>query len=81
MTEDTVDPETPPEFQYAKGSFKTLFNPVIDRHLPHLVGGLDVALRDIEAGEEIFDNYLTLVSNKADWKELVKGLKAQCKSK
>ena len=80
ITENTVDPDNPPEFQYSKGQSKTCFNPVIDRHLPHLVGGLDVALRDIEAGEEILDNYLTLVSSKADWKDLVKRLKEECKS-
>lgn len=57
-------------------SGSTLFNPVIDRHLQYQC---DQSLRDIQAGEEILDNYLAFsVANADDWANNVMTLREWC---
>ena len=41
------------------------YNPMIARNLPHLWGGVEVALRDIQAGEEILSNYVSFGCSEA----------------
>jgi hypothetical protein len=56
----------------------SIFNPFVDRHLTF--GGC-TSNRDIQAGEEILDNYLAFVSNKEDWADYVISLRNQCAGK
>lgn len=79
MTEFTVDPSRMPESHYPKGYWKDVFNPVVERHLAHLIGGFDVACRDIKAGEEILENYLALVTSEDDWESTVNDLIDKCR--
>lgn len=53
----------------------TTFKPVIDRHLLYMA---DHSLRDIQAGEEILDNYLNFVGYEEDWEPSVTHLRALC---
>lgn len=50
---------------------------MIDRHLRHQ---FDRSLRDIGAGEEIFDNYLAFTGNE-DWAKAVQELRDVCSGK
>jgi hypothetical protein len=53
----------------------TTFNPVIDRHLRYMA---DHSNRDIQAGEEILDNYLVFVGDEEDWGPYVTYVRALC---
>jgi spermidine synthase len=79
LTEQNADPEHFETRTYSKGSAGHVFNPVIARHLPHLMGGYDIATRDIQAGEEILDSFLTTIGSAESWAEVVKELRAACK--
>jgi hypothetical protein len=79
LTEVDADPDNMVDRTFAKGKGGEIFNPVIARHIPHLIGGYDVATRDIKAGEEILDNFLTTVSSAETWAEVVKDLQKLCK--
>ena len=78
MNEETLDLEVHTEPPGATGRPST-FDIVADRHLPNMAAGYDRALRDIGAGEEIFQNYLYFISSKEDWEGDVLELKAQCR--
>lgn len=78
ITEITADPTKLPSAHYSKGRFDQVFNPVVERHLPHFIGGYDTAIRDISEGEEILDNFLTSVSTEEDWELLVRQLRSMC---
>jgi len=80
ITELTADPSTLPSVHYSKGSWENVFNPVVERHLPHRIGGYDIAVRDISTGEEILDNYLASVSTAEDWAALVSQLRSSCEA-
>lgn len=53
----------------------SVFNPVIDRHL--FFSG-DTTIRDIDAGEEVLDNYLAFIGSDKCWEEDVMDLRQQC---
>lgn len=83
LTELTADPTKLPaggSHYNSIGRFPStqLFNPVVERHLPHLLGKYFIAQRDISAGEEIVDNYLTSISLQKDWEDVVKRLRNLC---
>jgi len=83
LTELTADPSKLPtsNARYnSKGRFPSsqLFNPVVERHLPHLTGGYYIADRDLSAGDEILDNYLASVTLKDNWENVVKELRRLC---
>jgi hypothetical protein len=69
-----------PALHYSKGRWENVFNPIVERHLPHLIGGYDVATRDISKGEEIFENFLATVSTQDDWTYWVEHLRAACEA-
>jgi hypothetical protein len=76
--EFTVDLQNiPEEFSGESHANTSTFNPVIDRHLRHQ---FDRSLRDIGAGEEIFDNYLAFTGNE-DWAKAVQELRDVCSGK
>jgi hypothetical protein len=74
--EFTTDTRTPPAALMGQSHTGTsVFNPVIDRHL--FYSG-DVSLRDIDAGEEILDNYLNFIGSQEAWEDDVNDLRKQC---
>jgi hypothetical protein len=74
--EETVTTHVMPDEVSGKSHEGTsVFNPVVDRHL--IFYG-DMSNRDIQAGEEILDNYLAFVSSEEDWGDYVISLRNQC---
>ena len=75
--EFSVDLDTPMEAAINGKSHTgtSLFNPVIDRHL--FFSG-DVTVRDIQAGEELLDNYLAFIGGEEAWAHDVNDLRNQC---
>lgn len=57
---------------------ETVYNPVIDRHLRHFMGGGIQTLREIKAGEEVLDNYLDFTGSDGEWKGDLFELRAMC---
>ena len=85
LTEHDVSPtimtNNAQSIKYAKGpaaSQRQAFNPVTARHIPHLIGRYDFAIRDIQPGEEFLVNYLTRVGNAETWAEIVTELHEIC---
>ena len=76
FTETTADLDTLAEDIDGKSHTGTsTFNPVVDRHLHFNV---DWAIRDIKAGEEILDNYLSFIGSKEYWAADVEQLRKEC---
>ena len=75
--EFTADIRSPPVdlMGHKSHTGSSVFDPVIDRHLFH---SGDVSLRDIDAGEEILDNYLNFIGGQEAWEEDVTDLRKQC---
>jgi hypothetical protein len=82
ITELTVDPTKlhgcHSSSKCSKGRWENVFNPIVERHLPHLVGGYDIATRDISKGEEILENLLEVIKTQDDWTYWVEHLRASC---
>jgi len=79
VDEFTADLDEPDEALTGKSHTGTsIYNPVIDRHLNHIG---DMSIEDIEAGEEILDNYLAFVGSVEEWEEEINHLRAMCKGK
>jgi len=85
LTEQDVNPHNMTNdarcTRYAKGPeapLRQAFNPVIARHMTHIIGGYDVATRDIASGEEILANYLTSIGSAETWEETVTELQEFC---
>lgn len=83
LTELTADPTRLPKggtYFNSIGRFPSaqIFNPVVERHLLHLVGKYFVALRDISAGEELVVNYLASITLQNDWEDVVNRLRNKC---
>ena len=57
----------------------SIFDPVVDRNLLLLVAGNYETKRDIGSGDELFQNYIFLITDPSVWVEEVMSLKAQCK--
>jgi hypothetical protein len=62
---------------YKEASYFEIYNPALDRSQRTYNCAGDVALRDIEAGEEIFNNYVVFV-DLADLDEYAESLRAEC---
>jgi hypothetical protein len=58
--------------------FSQTFNPVVERHLPHITGGHDVTRHDIYAGQEILSNYLTTAVTSDGWTSVVQDITTVC---
>jgi hypothetical protein len=56
----------------------SLFNPVLARHVESEWSHTDSVIRYVEAGEELFTNYLQYVVQRRDWPETVRSLRALC---
>jgi len=56
------------------------YSPVQERHLRQIMSAGDIALREIEAGEEILVNYVTF-ADPEEWIDKVKRLRDQCEGK
>jgi len=76
-SELTLDPEKSGVLNPVR--VNSVFQPVVDRHLPHAMASFDVAFRDVKAGEEMKQNYLLFISSPEDWVTEVNDLKAQCR--
>ena len=77
VTELTIDTNSEPDEFYSDEN--DVYNPFSDRHYPAWECSGFVALRDIEAGEELFDNYLVFGGAKPeDWKQNAKELQSIC---
>ena len=56
-----------------------IFNPFLERHFPQHLCSNFRALRDIEAGEELLDNYLVFGGEDLDeWEDNLVSLKSMC---
>lgn len=82
-TEDdefSADPDYPIEALNGKSHAGTsIYNPVVDRHLYR---GGDLSLdEEIDAGEEILDNYLAFVGSEDEWEEDIEFLRDMCNGK
>ena len=74
--EFSVDRDEPIEALTGKSHTGTsIYNPIIDRHLLNIG---DMSVEDIEAGDEILDNYLAFVGSEDEWEEDVENLRAMC---
>jgi len=80
MTESTVDaPDAQSSLQEILGNeHRYAFNPFAERHFPLWQCEKSMTtLHDIEAGEEMFDNYL-MYGGEEDWEENLAELKTMC---
>lgn len=76
IDEFSADRDEPIEALTGKSHTGTsVYNPVIDRHLLHMG---DMSLDDIEAGDEILDNYLAFVGSMEEWEEDIDNLRDMC---
>jgi len=57
-----------------------IYDPYEERHFPMWECGKFVALRDIQVGEEILDNYMVFGGSEdiEDWEKNLRELKAMC---
>jgi len=77
-TESTVELGRGPTGIYSDDTYE-VYNPFLERHFPQYECGKFRALRDIEAGEEIYDNYLTFGGDDLEeWEENLRDLKTVC---
>lgn len=79
VTEMTADPKKMPrELEYAPFEL-AVYNPFVRRNHWNFQHAGDVARRDIPAGEEILDSYLSYYTEH-EWERAVLSLRAQCLS-
>lgn len=77
VTEVSLTTGTPPNDLYDDEN--EVFDPFSERHYPAWGCSDFVALRDIEAGEELFDNYLVFGGSKTeDWLDNLQELQSVC---
>jgi len=57
---------------------REVYDPYVDRHLPHIINEIEYATRDIVAGEEILCNYVDYTSNDEELGADVALLRAVC---
>ena len=78
ITEVSADPTTmPDEFMYTYES--TIYNPCVSRSNLNFQNSGDLTNRDIKAGEELLDTYLSYYSEDT-WTRGIQDLKAQCQA-
>ena len=75
ITEQNV---TPDDYNAGDELYSYVYDIYKDRHVVHSALEMCIARRDIEAGEEIFSNYIFLISEKDEWWEYAKSLKRMC---
>jgi len=73
LTETNSRPE-----HYAIWKAREIFDPYLDRHLPHMKSGQLYARRDLVAGEEILDNYVFHTENEEIWYDYTRYLQRIC---
>ena len=77
VTEMTADPKKPPE-DFGDSPFEEAFySPFIDRNIFLNMNGADTTVRDVEAGEELLDNYLRYL-HEDTWEWGVNSFRKQC---
>jgi hypothetical protein len=77
VTEMTADPKKPPE-DFEESPFESAFySPFIDRNIELNMNGADRTLRDVEAGEELLDNYLRYLYLE-NWEWGINSYRRQC---
>lgn len=77
VTEMTADPKTPPE-DFEDSPFESAFSdPFVDRNIYLYMNGADRTLRDVEAGEELLDNYLRYL-HADNWEWGINSYRRQC---
>jgi len=59
-------------------NFRPVYDPYIDRHLPHMFNDIEYASRDIKAGEELLCNYVDYSSNDDEFGKDMADLRAVC---
>jgi len=64
--------------QIKKDNFRPVYDPYIDRHLPHMFNDIEYASRDIKAGEELLCNYVDYSSNEDEFVKDMADLRAVC---
>jgi len=64
--------------QIKQENLRPIYDPYIDRHLPHVFNDIEYALRDIKAGEELLCNYVDYSSNDDEFGEEMATLRAMC---
>ena len=75
--EMTVDLKRMPDSLYDNEAETSFYSPFIDRNHLLMMHAFERALRDIDAGEELLDNYLNFYTLD-NWESAVSDLRAQC---
>lgn len=57
---------------------RDVYDPALDRHIPHMINSIEYVVRDIEAGEEIVSNYLSYTARRLHLPDNVSKLRAIC---
>ncbi|GKY96752.1 hypothetical protein MPSEU_000634600 [Mayamaea pseudoterrestris] len=77
VTEMNADPAKPPD-DFEDSPFESAFyNPFVDRNIFLNMNGADTTVRDVEAGEELLDNYLRYL-HEDNWRWGVESFRRQC---
>lgn len=79
VTEMTADLKEMPEILANNVPETAFYNPFVDRNHLLLMHAMERTLRDVQAGEELLDNYLNYFTE-VNWESSVKDLRAQCQS-
>jgi len=74
LSEEEADVDVP-AFEVAK---KKTFNPLIDRHLEHMLSSYEGTIFNISKGQELFSNYVHYWG-KEQWKVGIEQLRSQCR--
>jgi hypothetical protein len=80
VTEMNADHDEMPLDIYENVLESYVYNPFIDRNHHTYLNGYDVLLRDVKAGEELLDNYVTYL-HEGNWKPGLVDYNAQCSNK
>jgi hypothetical protein len=74
LSEEEADVDVP-AFEVAK---KKTFNPLIDRHLEHMLSSYEGTIFNISKGQELFSNYVHYWGEQ-EWKVGIEQLRSQCR--
>jgi hypothetical protein len=77
VTEGTASPDVMPPDLYYTEEESAIYNPYAERNHLMLIGALDVVNRDVEAGEELFDEFLKYL-HEDNWKWGVEHFRTMC---
>ena len=80
MSEAMADPKAMPKNHGTATSHDSVHQIAIDRHINQYMSGPEWTMRDIKAGEELTNNYLSFSGSQEAWEHDVMELKEWCSS-